>query len=185
MHTSVLVNQIPYELCTQCQTFAMLSVKVAVEVCLERSSSTDIPSVLETLKPFVGLRLDWGINTKYFFKRSVCFRSRLAQFEAQFDANPSLLHISHFSMSIWSQNNTNVTSQSAQKKHTRSHSKTPLARLVHIGYSSRYLVAHKCTTSGFLAAFQFQGFLGSISYTRLGSFSVPFFSVSYFRLQPY
>ena len=31
-------------------------------------------------------------------------------------------------------------------------------------YSSRYLAAHNCITSGFRAAFQFRGLLGSTSY---------------------
>jgi hypothetical protein len=34
--------------------------------------------------------------TKCFFKHLVCFRCRLAEFEAEFDANPLLLH-----MSLW------------------------------------------------------------------------------------
>jgi hypothetical protein len=58
MHAFVLVKQIPYERYIQCQTFATFSVMVAVEGCLERSSSTDIPSVLEALKPLVGFRFE-------------------------------------------------------------------------------------------------------------------------------
>jgi hypothetical protein len=47
--------------------------------------------------------------TKRFFKHLVCFRCRLAEFEAEFDANPLLLHISHFGRSVRSQNSTNTT----------------------------------------------------------------------------
>ena len=54
--------------------------------------------------------------------------------------------------------------KNAQKKHTRPHGRMPLGRVVRKGYSSRYLAAHNCTTSGFRAAFQFQGILGSTSY---------------------
>jgi hypothetical protein len=47
------------------------------------------------------------------------FPKPFTQFEEQFDANPSLLHISHFSMSVRSQNNTKMTSQKCtQKTHT-------------------------------------------------------------------
>jgi hypothetical protein len=63
MINSVLLKQIPYERFIQCQILATFSVLVAVEDCLERSLSTDIPSVLETLKPFLGLRLDCCIIT--------------------------------------------------------------------------------------------------------------------------
>jgi hypothetical protein len=34
----------------------------------------------------------------------------------------------------------------------------PLGLLIHKGYSSQYLAAHNCTTSGFLAAFKFWDF---------------------------
>jgi hypothetical protein len=46
------------------------------------------------------LRLAYGIITKCFFKHSVCFRIRLAEYEAEFYANPLLLHISNFSRSV-------------------------------------------------------------------------------------
>jgi hypothetical protein len=39
------------------------------------------------------------------------------QFEAQFDANSSLLHTSHFNMAVRSQNVTQMTSQKAHKTH--------------------------------------------------------------------
>ena len=52
-----------------------------------------------------------GIITKCFFKHSVFLRSRLAEFEAEFDANPLLLHIRHFSRSVRSQNSTYTKSQ--------------------------------------------------------------------------
>ena len=62
-----------------------------------------------------------GIITKCFFKHSVFFRSRLAEFEAELDANPLLLHISHFSRSVRSQNSTYTTPQKcADKTHTSS-----------------------------------------------------------------
>ena len=51
-----------------------------------------------------------------------------------------------------------------QKKHPLPHSRTPLGRVVYKGYSTRYLAAHNCTTSGFGAAFQFRKLLGSTSY---------------------
>ena len=69
------------------------------------------PSVLETLKPFVGLRAAYGIVRKCFFKHSVCFRRCVAEFEAEFHANRLLIHICHFSRSVRSQNSTNTTSQ--------------------------------------------------------------------------
>jgi len=47
--------------------------------------------------------------------------------------------------------------KNAQKIHTRPHSRMLLGRVVHEGYSSRYLVAHNCTTSGFHSAFLFRG----------------------------
>jgi len=46
--------------------------------------------------------------------------------------------------------------KNAQKTHTLPHSRTPLGRMIHKGYSSRYLVVHNCTTSGFRAIFQFR-----------------------------
>jgi hypothetical protein len=52
-----------------------------------------------------------------FFKHLVCFRFRPAEFEAEFYANPLLLHISHFSGSVRSQNSTNTPLKNAQKKH--------------------------------------------------------------------
>jgi hypothetical protein len=105
--------------------------------------------------------------TKCFFKQLVCFRCRLAEFEAEFDANPLLLHISNIGRSVRSQNSTNTTLKNAQKKHTRRHSTTPLGRLVHKGYSSRYLEAHNCTTSGFRAAFKFRKLLGCTTYVAI------------------
>jgi hypothetical protein len=59
------------------KTFATISVVFAVE---DRHRLT----VLEKLKPFAGLRLAYGIITKCFFKHSVCFRIRLAEYEAEF-----------------------------------------------------------------------------------------------------
>jgi hypothetical protein len=38
-----------------------------------------------------------------------------------------------------------------------SHSRTPLGRVVHKGYSSRHLTANNCKASGFGAGFQFRG----------------------------
>jgi hypothetical protein len=46
------------------------------------------------------------------------FPSHLATFEAEFDANPLLLHVSCFSRSVRSQNSANVTSQKSTKKNT-------------------------------------------------------------------
>jgi hypothetical protein len=36
--------------------------------------------------------------------------------------------------------------------------------MINKGYSSRYLAAHNCNTSGFRAAYQFRGLLDSTSY---------------------
>jgi hypothetical protein len=102
--------------------------------------------------------------TKCLFKHLVCFRCRLAEFEAEFDANRLLLHISNFGRSVRSQNSTNTTLKNAQKKHTVQHSTTKLVSLVHKGYSSRYLEAHNCTTSGIRAAFKFRELLGCTTY---------------------
>jgi hypothetical protein len=39
----------------------------------------------------------WFVFIQYYiFKHSVCFSCRLAQFEAEFDANPVLFRIRHF-----------------------------------------------------------------------------------------
>jgi hypothetical protein len=46
----------------------------------------------------------------------VCFRCRLAEFEAEFDANPLLLHISHFGRSERSQNSTTTTLKKCTEK---------------------------------------------------------------------
>jgi len=91
------------------------------------------PSILEMLKPFVGMRLTWGIITKCLLKHSVCFWSRLAQCEAQFNASPLLLHISHFSRSVRSQNSTNTTSHKCTEKHTRAYSRTPREKVANKG----------------------------------------------------
>jgi hypothetical protein len=56
--------------------------------------------------------------TKRFFKHLVCFRCRLAEFKAEFDANPLLLHISHFCRSVRSQNSTNTTLKRCTEKKT-------------------------------------------------------------------
>jgi len=67
-------------------------------------------------KPFVGLRLAYGIITKCFFKHSVCCWSCLAKFEAESDANLLLFHIIQFSLSVRLQNSTNMTSQKCTEK---------------------------------------------------------------------
>jgi hypothetical protein len=58
--------------------------------------------------------------TKCFYKHLVCFRCGLAEFEAEFDANPLLLHISHFGRSERSQNSTNTTLKKCTEKEHRS-----------------------------------------------------------------
>jgi len=63
----------------------------------------------------VGLHLAYGIITKCFFQHSVCFRSHLAESEAEFDANP-VAPSHHFSRSLQSQNSTNMTSQKFTEK---------------------------------------------------------------------
>jgi hypothetical protein len=55
---------------------------------------------------------------------SVCFHSHLAEFEAEFDANPLLLHISHFCRLVRLQNRTNTRSQKCREKHTSSQKNT-------------------------------------------------------------
>jgi hypothetical protein len=94
----------------------------------------------------------------------LCFGSRLPEFETQFDANPFLLHISHFSRSVRSQNSTNTASQKCREKtHTSSQQKASWQNDLQ-GQGSGYLVTHNCTTSGFRAAFRFREHLGSTSY---------------------
>jgi hypothetical protein len=57
--------------------------------------------------------------TKCLFKHLVCFRCSLAEFEAEFNANPLLLHISNFGRSVRSQNSTNMTlKKCTEKTHT-------------------------------------------------------------------
>jgi hypothetical protein len=182
VHTAVVVKLITYERRIQCQTFATFPVTVVVEVCPERWPPTDIPSVIKTPKPSVCFRSHYR-NTLNAAVTVLSVSKACCQFEAQFDANPSLLHISHFNMAVRWQNITNMTSQNAHTKHTRSHSWRPLGRLVHTENS--YLAAHKCTTSGFRAAFQLQGLLGSISHNRLGSYRFPYFRFCYFGFRSY
>ena len=106
----------------------------------------------------------------------MCFRSRLAEFQAEFDVNPLFLHISHFSRSVRSQTTLTRHHKNAQKKHTYPHNRMPLGRVVHKGYCSRYLAAHNCTTSGFQASLQFRGLLGCSSYTiRTYSATLPWY----------
>jgi len=66
----------------------------------------------------------------------------------------------------WCDHKTALTGcqKNAQKKNTSSHMATPFGRLVHKGYSLRYVAAHNCTTSGFRVTFKFWGLLGSTSY---------------------
>jgi len=48
---------------------------------------------------------------------SVCFRKRLAEFEAEFEANPLLLHISYFSRSVRPQmNHENYDKKNTQRE---------------------------------------------------------------------
>jgi len=82
------------------------------------------PSFLETLKPFVLLLLAYGIITKCFFLRILCFRSRLADFEAEFDANPLLLDIKL----VRPQTALTRRHKNAQKRHTLPYSRTPFGR---------------------------------------------------------
>ena len=51
----------------------------------------------------------------------------LAEFEAEFDANPLLLHVSHFNRSVRSPHSTNTTSQKCTEKKT--HALTAKLRL--------------------------------------------------------
>ena len=48
----------------------------------------------------------------------MCFRSRLAEFEAESDANPLLLHISHFSRPVRAQKALTRRHKNTQKKNT-------------------------------------------------------------------
>ena len=77
------------------------------------------PSLHETLKPLVILRLAYDIISKCFFKHSVCFRKSLSEFEAEFDANPFLLHISYFRLWVRLQNSTKVKSQKCTEKNVQ------------------------------------------------------------------
>jgi len=60
-----------------------------------------------------------------------------------------------------------MSQKCTEKKNTRPHSRTQPGTVVHKGYSSRYLVAHNCTTSDFCTAFLFWGLLGSTTYSLL------------------
>jgi hypothetical protein len=129
------------------RTFATFSVVVPVEGHPERSSSsTDIHPFFKRLNhPLVcvwprALSQNASLST-------MCFRSRLAEFQAEFVANRLLLHIIHFSRSVRSQNSTNTTSQKYTEQ-TRPHSRTPLSRVVYKGYRLRYLAAHKQFSRG-------------------------------------
>ena len=83
------------------------------------------PSILETLKPFVGWRLAQGFITKCFCKHFVCSCSHFAESEAEFDADRLLLHISHFSRLVRSQDSTNRMSEKCtEKKHIFTHGNT-------------------------------------------------------------
>jgi hypothetical protein len=156
---------------------------VVVEGCLECWASTDIPSSIETPKPFVGFRLHYRNITECFFNRSVTFRSLLSslkhnlmQILRSFASVISKCRYGRKTTRRWPHKN-------AHTKHTRSHRWRPLGRLVH--KANRYLEAYKRTTSGISAAFKFQEFLCSISHTRLGSFRFPCFRFCYFGFRPH
>jgi hypothetical protein len=85
----------------------------------------------------------------------LCFRSHLAEYEPEFEANSLLLHISHFSRSVPSQHSTNTRSQKRTEETLISSQQSAAWQ--------RYLAAHNCTTSGFRTAFQFQELLDSTS----------------------
>ena len=112
-----------------------------------------------------------AFNIQLLPRLRLWFWSHLAEFEAEFDANPLLLQISHFSRSVRSQNSTNTTSQKCTGK-THHHSRKLLGRVVNKGYSSRYLAACNCTTSSFHAAFQFRGFGSTMYMCVMYSFSL-------------
>jgi hypothetical protein len=82
------------------------------------------PSILETLKPFLGWSLAQGFITLCFCKHFVCFCSHLPESEAEFDADPLLPHISHFSRLVHSQDSTNRMSEKCTEKNTSSHTTT-------------------------------------------------------------
>jgi hypothetical protein len=90
--------------------------------------------VLETLKPFLGLRLAYGTITKCSFKHSVCFQNRLAEFETQ-----KLMQIrcSFTSIILAGRYNRRTAltrrHKNAQNKHTHPYSRTPLGRMIHKG----------------------------------------------------
>jgi hypothetical protein len=54
-------------------------------------------------------RTIWNTEKNTSLSTVCVFPSHLAEFEAEFDPNPLLLHISHFSKSVQSQNSTNMT----------------------------------------------------------------------------
>jgi len=98
----------------------------------------------------------------------------------EFHANPLLLHI--ILAGQYDCKTSPTRHRNAQKINTRPHSTTPLGRVVHKGYSLRYLVAHNCTTSGFHLVFLFRGLSGRTTYSKLSvliCFTVPsIFTVS-------
>jgi len=102
--------------------------------------------------------------TRLCIKHCVCFRSRLAKFETEFDANPLLLHISHCIKSVRSPNSTNTAPQKCtEKAHTSSQQNAALQN-----GSKRVQLAIPGGTqlyqSGFRAGFQFRALLSSILY---------------------
>jgi len=67
------------------------------------------------LKPFIGFAFGLG---HYDQMPNDC---HLAAFEAKFDANLLLLHISHFSTSVQSQISTNMKSRKMHRNNTHDH----------------------------------------------------------------
>jgi len=131
-----------------------------------RNRISHSPSVLVAHIPYAP-RLQCQTSTTF----SVVFQSHLAELEAEFNANLLLLHISHFSRLMQSQNSTNTTSQNCTEENTSSQ-QNAAGRVVNKGCSSRDLVVCSCTTSGFHAAFQFRGFGSTMYMCIMYSFSL-------------
>ena len=121
---SILVEQIPYAWCLQCQTSATFSFMVLVKGRQECSSSlTDIHPFLKCLNHSWVCVWPRALSPNASLSILCGFQSCLAEFEAEFGANPLLLHISHFSKSVGSQKALPWRHKNAQKKHTSSQQK--------------------------------------------------------------
>jgi hypothetical protein len=159
------VEHIPYARCLPCQTFATFSVVVQVKGHQERSSSsTEIHLFLKCLKHSYVCVWPRALSPNASLSILCVYEAVLLSLKE--NLMQILCSFTSFILAGWYDRKTALTHhhKNAHKKHTRPHSRTPLGRVVHKGYSSWYLAAHNCTTSGFHAAFIFRGLLGSTTY---------------------